>query len=332
MEMPPKGTITKKRRTGLVIYARAVEENPGATQEVIHGWVADRARHWALTFKWDVPEFSRGKEYIREIASSRKWLDTPWHIGIFAQHDAHHLAPNGHALQDVTAIALRVFAGGLRVSARQAHWLGIIQPLLGPLRTDSDIADAYAFALEYSALERGSEALSRVGGAEQSIVVETNNVVTWSLDVMVNMKGFQPGLNFNLMDKLGYTNVIEGSPFKEGDRTWLAGSDEVKPLYYLLLEVEPRLAERWNWMTAALLHLRATSNWDFETRTRAVSAWGLNQVEDFITREREHTKDETFGSEKPWGSLTAAEQADVACKLAARVMNSSKEDMEDIYD
>jgi len=260
--MPPRGSITRKRRIALAIYSLALEANPGATQEHVHEWVAAQAPVWMKTSSWSVPEISRAKDYIREITLGRDWLDDPWHLGIFAAHQSTHLAPPPDAIPDVLMVALRVFAGGKRLTARQAKWVADLRPLMGTLSAGDDgaVQDAYALAVTYAARGRAAAALAKATGLVEPPIPLGHESDTWALDVTLAATSTENHLiTWNTFEAITEAGLVNEPIWEEGG---LRGSVRTEvpsaiPLYELLLEASFLLTKDCRAMTSALLRLRA---------------------------------------------------------------------------
>jgi len=247
----------------LAIYSLALEANPGATQEHVHEWVAAQASRWGKTYDgWSVPEISRAKDYIREITLGRDWLDDPWHLGIFAAHQSTHLAPPPDAIPDVLMVALRVFAGGKRLTARQARWVADLRPLMGTLSAGDDgaVQDAYALAVTYAARGRAAAALAKATGLVEPPIPIGHESDTWALDVTLAATSTENHLiTWNTFQAITEAGLVNEPIWEEGG---LRGSVRTEvpsaiPLYELLLEASFLLTKDCRAMTSALLRLRA---------------------------------------------------------------------------
>ena len=258
--MPPKNSITRKTRISYLVFALAVEANPGATQEYITEWVRAREQRWFETLGWKTPKDSRSRDYIRGIIRARSWMDSEWHIGVFAANQAHAYDIPADSIPDVLIVALRVFAGGKRLTARQAGWVSRLRQLVPPLKnaTDLEIENMYSLAVSHAANERAAAALSIESGVPGFQIPEVHDSDTWSLDVLLSAE------HSTLLSANGLYEVLEeaaliGEPkWSENIRSAVTPMTEnIKPLYSLLIEAQPLLLNNCKAMTSALLSLRA---------------------------------------------------------------------------
>ncbi len=311
--MPAKNSVTRKRRTGLLVYSLAVEANPGATQDTICQWVktdGNRER-WLREYNWKPPGDDQAREYIREIQRAKRedWLDDPWHTGIFAAHNDPERQIEADALPDVMAVALRVFAGGKRLTARQAGWVARLRHVLDPILSGDDdaVQDAYSLAVAYSARELAAAALA--GPDADRCIPVGHESDTWGLDFTLACTLPGVGLAWS-----AYDAAIEAGLLLEPD--WPGGAriatrtetPEVALLSRLLLRVgPPLLITDWRYMASALLRLRARIEggveWVTEVFPRPANTFPMART-----------------GAKSWDSLTDTERQDEAKAIGLEVM------------
>ena len=269
--MTRTGKLSPKRKKGLAVVGLVMGKlGPQATQEEIHERVVRDANDWKRLFDWSIPErasLSWVKQYIRDIqnAEKQKWLDSPWHTGIFAVHDKHELEIPLDQLSVVMETAMRAFAGGKRLTTREAMWVARLNALIQinpDQATDSEIENIYGLAVAYSARERASRAATFVTSSGHSVLTAEQELErdTWPLDVFVALTEsvITPAWTlYEVLIEAEYTT----EPIWPTDPAVRMGitptSYEVKPLYDLLLGAVPELAGSCKAMTSALLSLRA---------------------------------------------------------------------------
>jgi len=230
--------------------------------------VEAQASRWAELYGWDPPELSRAKDYIREIKKARTWLDDPWHLGIFAAHEAPELEPSPDAIPDVRAVAVRVFAGGKRLTARQGRWVARLRGLLKPILTGGDarVDDAYAAAVVYAARERAAAALALATGMREPPIPQGHESETWALDVFFAATERGSGLTWAAYAAAKEAGLVEGMSWPAEGLELRPESTSVVPLYNLLLDATPDLTDGWRQMSSALLLLRARAESGFTFR------------------------------------------------------------------
>lgn len=258
--MPPRNSITRKTRISYLVFALAVEANPGATQEYITEWVRAREQRWLETLGWKTPKDSRSRDYIRGIIRARSWMDSEWHVGVFAANQAHAYDIPADSIPDVLIVALRVFAGGKRLTARQAWWVSRLRQLVPPLENCTDLAidDIYSLAVSHAANERAAAALSIESGVPGFQIPEVHDSDTWSLDVLLSIEHSALLPVAGLYEVLEEAAFIEEPKWSENIRSAVSPMTEnIKPLYELLIEAQPLLLNNSKAMTTALLRLRA---------------------------------------------------------------------------
>jgi hypothetical protein len=348
--MPPKGSITRKGRTSYLIFSLAIEANPGATHQYIYDWVSAQKEHWAEALGWELPQFSRSRDYIRQILSARSWMDSDWHLGAFAASQAHAQDIPVESVPDVLMVALRAYAGGVRLTVRQAWWVARLRGLLGPIEScgDPQVEDVYSLALAYASSERAATALSREAGIPELQVPGFKEFDTWPLDVLVSMTESTVLPGENLYEVLLEAEFMNETVWPGGIRMKLRPmSPAVAPLHALLLEEVPALQSSCRATTSALLWLRAYAEQKVEftrqsyprnepvdeaaSRLRIRSAITDEERQEAITASfasvplvlKEATK-----SAPEWDSLTDDEKKDKAREIGNRVLESIEQQKE----
>jgi len=334
--MPSKGHFSLKRKKGFHIYALVLSDYPTDSQDQIHDRVWSGREKWKKEFNWEAPEASStSKGYIKAIrdAQSRKWLDNPWHTGIFAVNDSYELEFSTDQLPVVMQTAMRAFAGGKRLTTRQAMWVARLNALihLDPEQaTDIEITNIYGLAVAYSAREMAVAAIAYVFNPGQSVLPSGHESVadTWPLDVIVALTESVTAPAWTL-----YEVLIEAEytaepiwPTGPGVRMGITPtSDEVKTLYVQLLKVVPELVGSCEATTRALLWFRAYA----EQQTEFVAKSGESAV-DFIDVSPSGVSYppitnpvqfwEAARDAPIWESLSLDEQEDKAREIGNRVM------------
>jgi hypothetical protein len=258
--MPPKYSIARKTRISYLVYSHAIDENPGATHEYISSWVSDKNKLWLQTLNWKAPSESRSRDYIRKILSSRTWMDSEWHLGGFAANRAHALDISPESIPDVFVVALRAFAGGKRLTIRQAWWVSRLIPILGSVEssTESEVENIYSLAAAYAANESAGAALQNQSGLKERNLPGIYDSDTWPLDVLLAQESSvllsEPGL-YDVLQEAGF---LAETKWPENIRLESTPTSvEVAPLLALLLKASPELSCSCKAMTSALLWLRA---------------------------------------------------------------------------
>jgi hypothetical protein len=269
--MPPKGHISKDRRKYTHIYSLAIlSVDPCATQEDIREWVDSRPE---LLTEHGLERLgsTRANIYIREIqaANNGEWLESPWNLGIFAANKRVDLEFPHDQLPVVMAVSLRVFAGGKRLTARQATWVARLNGLLKENldeASDGDIQYLYILALHYSAREITAAVITTALGTDRPILPVNHESDTWDLDLFLASHG---GVQTPLENrKLGgaFDNAINvglapavnfGEPLESGSNTGAADTEEVSQLNEMIREAAPTATSNWRTLTYLLMNVRA---------------------------------------------------------------------------
>ena len=269
--MTRTGKLSPKRKKGLAVVGLVMGIlGPQATQEEIHERVVRDANDWKKLFDWSIPErasLSWVKQYIRDIqnAEKQKWLDSPWHTGIFAVHDKHELEIPLDQLSVVMETAMRAFAGGKRLTTREAMWVARLNALMQinpDQATDNEIENIYGLAVAYSARERASRAATFVTSSGHSVLTaeQESERDTWPLDVFVALTESVIAPAWPLYEVLIEAEYTTEPIWPTGPAVRMGitpTSDEVKPLYDLLFDAVSELAGSCKAMISALLWLRA---------------------------------------------------------------------------
>jgi hypothetical protein len=319
--MPPKYHISRMAKIWTEIYALAIDmADPNATQAVIREHAVELAKERGLK----PLEESHANKYIREIqtANNRGWLDSPWHTGIFAAHNSYELEISTDQLPIVMTVALRVFAGGKRLTARQAMWVGRLNALkkLDPDdSTDGDIENIYGLAVAYSAREKAATSIARRTNQGKPVIAEENqsDLDTWSLDVLVGLTESPIAPDMQLYEVLLESGYTQDPIWTSGARMGITPtSDKVKYLYILLLKFAvPELVESCKAMTRALLWLRAYA----EKQTEYGEQTGESSNPE-VSRLITVPMPAKVKDEHSWSSLSQDERKNKAREISIRVM------------
>ena len=268
--MPPKGHISKTRRKWTHLYALAIEQaDPLATQDEIRDIVEKRPKMLKQLGLKPLTR-SRAIDYIREIqsANEQRWLDSPWHMGIFAANCASGLEFSSEQLPIVMAVAARVFAGGKqRLTAREAIWvarLNALHTLNVDDATDSQIQNLYLLAIWYSAREITATQIADALGTEHPPLPEHHESDTWDLDFSLAVYDSEVA-SFPLSS--GSFGAYKGAqtagiapPVKVPKTAWsesgIADTDDVAKLHTLIRKAVPTAVENWRILTALLIAVR----------------------------------------------------------------------------
>jgi hypothetical protein len=346
--MPPKYHVSKTTKIWTGIFALAIDSaEPNATQTDIRESVENQAPELLKMYGLKPLQESHANKYIREIqtANNRGWLDSPWQTGIFAANDSYQLEISTDQLPTVMTVALRVFAGGKRLTARQAMWVGRLNALkkLDPDEsTDGDIEDIYGLAVAYSAREKAATSIARRTNQGKPVMAEENlsDLDTWSLDVLVGLTESPIAPDMQLYEVLlesGYTQDPLWTSKARMDVT--PTTKEVKPLHTRLLSASPELIGSCKAMTAALLWIRAYAEQGVEYGTRWVDpeisvdkATARVALSKAKTDEKRHDAiislmasgpmqlSEPIKAEREWGSLSPDEQREKAREIGGQVL------------
>ena len=138
-------------------------------------------------------------------------------------------------------VALRVFAGGKRLTARQAKWVADLRPLMGTLSAGDDgaVQDAYALAVTYAARGRAAAALAKATGLVEPPIPLGHESDTWALDVTLAATSTENHLiTWNTFEAITEAGLVNEPIWEEGG---LRGSvrtevPSIIPLYELLRE------------------------------------------------------------------------------------------------
>ena len=267
--MPPPGHISKARKLWLHIYSLAIEQaDPLATQDAIRASVGSQDEMLRNLGLKPLSE-SRANDYIREIqhANERRWLDSPWHLGIFAANLAHDLEFPGDQIPVVMAVAARVFAGGKRLTARQAIWVARLNALhkLNPDNaTDSQIQNLYLLAIWYSAREITATQIADALHTEHPPLPPEHESDTWDLDFSLAVYDSEVA-SFPLSS--GSWAAYKGAqaagiapaikvPKTDWSESGIADTDAVAKLHTLIRNAVPTAIENWRILTALLIAVR----------------------------------------------------------------------------
>jgi hypothetical protein len=279
--MPTKGHISKTRRLWTHVYSLAIEvADPLATQDEIRASV-DSQTDMLRTLGLKPLGRARAHIYIRDIqnAHKRQWLDSPWHMGIFAANCAHLLEFPHDQLPVVMAVAMRVFAGGKRLTARQATWvarLNALQNVNLDEASDKHIQHIYDLSLYYSAREITAAVIANALHTDHPPLPESHESDTWDLDLFLGTHdvGYEteavadPVLGFGHWGGYAYMRVVGIAPdmrFPEYDfydlrsSTGIADTDDVSEVHQMILEAVPTADENWRTLTFLLMSVRGKS-------------------------------------------------------------------------
>jgi len=314
--MPPKGKIARKTRISYRVFSLGIEACPGATHERIFDWVKSNAETWRKIDGWEVPQFSRSRDIIRQILKAAQWMDSDWYLGAYTARQAHTSDIPEESIPDVLVVALRVFAGGKRLTVRQAWWVSRLVSLSGPLisKSDAEIEDVYSLAVAYSANDRAAAALSEDTGTPELVVADVFEPDTWSLDVLASLE------HSVLLPEAGFYEVMQEAGFI-GQPDWetniRAGitttTEEVEPLRDLLLTAIPDLDNSCKALTSALLWLRVYA----ERRVEWGQQSGNSAFEEFTKPVQFY---EASRSAPEWDSLSYDEKLHKSREIGSRVM------------
>jgi hypothetical protein len=287
--MPPAGHISKTRKLWLHIYSLAIEQaDPLATQEEIRA-IVDSQKKMLRKLGLKPLSESRANDYIREIqhANERRWLDSPWHLGIFAANCAHELEFPPDQLPVVMAVGARVFAGGKRLTARQAIWVARLNGLhkLNPDNaTDSQIQNLYLLAIWYSARETTATLIADTLHTEHLPLPPEHESDTWDLDFSLAVYDSEVA-SFPLSS--GSWDAYKGAqaagiapaikvPKTDWSESGIADTDAVAKLHTLIRNAVPTAVANWRTLTALLIAVRTKAlepeweEWSEQQRQRFI--------------------------------------------------------------
>jgi hypothetical protein len=322
--MPPKYHVSKTTMIWSDIFALAIDAaDPDATQADIRDDVEKQAPELLKKYGLKPLQESHANKYIREIqtANSRGWLDSPWQTGIFAAHDSYELEISTDQLPIVMTVALRVFAGGKRLTARQAMWVGRLNALmkLDPDEsTDGDIENIYGLAVAYSAREKAATAIARKTNLGKRVLPEEHesDLDTWPLDVLVGLTESTVAPDMQLYEVLLESGYTQDPIWTSKARMGITPTTkEVKPLHTLLQSASSELVESCKSMTRALLWLRAYA----EKQTEYGEQTGESSFPE-VTQPVTVPMPVKVKDEHSWSSLSQDEQEGKAREIANRVL------------
>jgi hypothetical protein len=268
--MPPKQHISKNRRQWTHIYSLAVESaNPTDTQHDIRRMVEKQAKELKRLYGLEPLSESRAIDYIREIqsANERRWLESPWHMGVFAANCANALEFPGDQLPIVMAVAARVFAGGNRLTARESIWVGRMNNLhkLDPDNaTDTQIQNLYLLAIWYASREISASVIANAHNTDRPPLPAGHESDTWDLDFSLAVYDNQTNPTplssgswsaYAVAQSAGIAPAIK-VPKKDFTESGIADTAEVAKLHTLILKAVPTAVENWRTLTALLIAVR----------------------------------------------------------------------------
>jgi len=267
--MPPSGHISKTRKQYLHLYSLGVgQADPLDTQEMIRDFVDgqhDLMRKLGLKKLSE----SRANDYISEIqnANKRGWLDSPWHMGVFAANCAQALEFPHDQLPVVMAVAARVFAGGKRLTAREAIWvsrMNALHKLNLDDATDTQIQNLYVLSIWYAKRETTATLIANALNTDHPPLPAGHESDTWDLDFSLAV----------------YDNQVVSSPLSPGSwsaykgaqaagiapaikvpkTAWvdsgIADTKDVAKFHTLIRKAVPTAVENWRTITALLIAVR----------------------------------------------------------------------------